>query len=97
MSSVAGIAELSKELAAKRGIPLSEAKSVMRDVVDVMGSAIVSGGVSLKGVMTITPVVRKGRKGKISFGDKKGQEWETEDKIVLSIKTGCDMEAQLNK
>lgn len=96
MSSVAGIAELSKELAAKRGISLSEAKSVMRDVVDVMSSAIVDGGVSIKGVMTITPTVRKGRKGKISFGDKRGQEWQTKDKIVLSIKAGRDMETRLN-
>lgn len=97
MSKVAGINDLSAELAAKRGISKAEAKSIMEDVVSVTKSAIIDGGVSLKGVMTIKPTLRKGRKGKIPFGENAGKEWKSEDKYVLSIKTGGDMEAELNQ
>lgn len=97
MSKVLGINDLSAELAAKRGISKSEARDIMEDVVSVMKSAIIDGGVSIKGVMTIKPALRKGRTGKITFGANKGKEWKSEDKYVLSIKTGGDMEAELNQ
>lgn len=97
MSKVAGINDLSAELAAKRGISKSEARDIMEDVVSVTKSAIVNGGVSIKGVMTIKPTLRKGRKGVIQMGERKGEEWQSEDKYVLSIKTGGDMEAELNQ
>ena len=96
MSKVSGVSDLSNELAAKRGIPKTEAAEIMKDVVEIMGSAIVAGGISIKGVMTITPKVRKGREGKITFGENKGQKWKSEDKLVLSIKTGSQMDAELN-
>lgn len=97
MSKVSGINDLSAELAAKRGISKSEARDIMEDVVSVTKSAIVNGGVSIKGVMTIKPTLRKGRKGVIQMGERKGEEWQSEDKYVLSIKTGGDMEAELNQ
>lgn len=97
MSKVAGITELSTELAAKRGISKAEAKSIIEDFVSVMGSAIVDGGVSFKGVMTIKPTIRKARHGIIQMGERKGQPWQSEDKYVLSITTGSGMEAELNK
>lgn len=97
MSKVAGINDLSAELAAKRGISKSEARDIMEDVVSVTKSAIVNGGVSIKGIMTIKPTLRKGRKGVIQMGERKGEEWQSEDKYVLSIKTGGDMEAELNQ
>ena len=97
MSKVSGVSDLSAELAAKRGISKTEATDIMKDVVEIMASAIVAGGVSFKGVMTISPKVRKGREGTIAFGDNKGQKWKSEDKLVLSITTGSQMDAELNK
>ena len=94
MSKVLGTTELANELAAKRGISKKEANDIMADVVEVLKSAIVDGGVSIKGVMTIKPKLRKGREGKCSFN---GQTWKTEDKLVLSITTGNQMDAELNK
>ena len=97
MSKVSGVSDLSSELAAKRGIAKTEATDIMKDVVEIMASAIVAGGVSFKGVMTITPKVRKGREGTIAFGENKGQKWKSDDKLVLSITTGSQMDAELNK
>lgn len=97
MSKVAGVSDLSAELAAKMGIPKTQAAEITKNFVEVLASAIVDGGVSIKGVMTITPRLQKGREGKIAFGANKGQPWKSEDKYVLSIKTGSGMEAELNK
>lgn len=97
MSKVAGTTDLANELAAKRGIPKTQAADIIKDVVEVMSSAICDGGVSIKGIMTITPKLRKGREGKVTFGENKGQAWKSEDKYVLSIKTGSQMEEELNK
>lgn len=94
MSKVVGTTEFASELAAKRGISKKEANDILTDVVEIMGSAIVAGGVSIKGVMTIKPKLRKGREGKCSFN---GQQWKTEDKLVLAITTGSQMDAELNK
>lgn len=96
MSKVAGVSELSAELAAKRGISKAEAADIVKDFVEVMSSAICAGGVSIKGIMTIKPTLRKGREGKITFGERKGESWKSEDKYVLSIKTGANMEEELN-
>lgn len=92
-----GIKDLANDLAVKRGIPKTEAADIARDFVEVLSSAIVGGGVQLKGVMTIKPTLRKGRTGTIPTGEKKGQTWQSEDKYVLSISTGSDMAAELNK
>ena len=93
-----GIKELANDLAVKRGIPKTEAADIVIDFVEVMASAIVDdGGVQIKGVMTIEPKLQKGREGTISFGENKGQKWKSEDKYVLSIKTGSGMSAELNK
>lgn len=96
-NKVSGAKDLAEELAAKRGISKAEAKSIVDDVVECMASKIVEGGISFKGVMTIKPKLRKGRSGKIAFGENKGQSWTSEDKYVLEVKTGSDMEAELNK
>lgn len=92
-----GIKDLANDLAAKRGIPKTEAADIMKDVVEVLASAIVEGGIQIKGIMTIEPKLQKGREGKISFGENKGQKWKSNDKYVLGIKTGSDMAAELNK
>lgn len=97
MSKISGVADLSNELAAKMGIPKTQAAETMKNVVEVLSSAIVGGGVSIKGIMTIKPALRKGREGKITFGENKGKTWKSDDKYVLTIKTGSDMEAELNK
>lgn len=92
-----GVKDLADELAVKRGISKTEAQGIVKDFVEIMASAIVDGGVQIKGVMTIEPKLQKGREGTISFGENKGQKWKSEDKLVLSIKTGSDMSAELNK
>lgn len=92
-----GIKDLANDLAAKRGIPKTEAADIMKDVVEVLASAIVEGGIQIKGIMTIEPKLQKGREGKIAFGENKGQKWKSEDKYVLGIKTGSDMATELNK
>lgn len=97
MSTVAGVGELANELAATRGISRAEANSIMKDVVEVMATAIKDGGISIKGVMTIKPKVQKGRCGVIQFGENKGKEYHSADKVVLSIKAGSNMERELNK
>lgn len=96
MSKVSGTTEISAELAAKMGIPKTQAAEITKNFVEVLSSAICNGGVSFKGVMTIKPKLRKGRTGTISFGASKGQQWKSEDKYVLDISTGSDMDAQLN-
>lgn len=90
----AGLKECAELLATTRGIPKSEAESIMKDVVEVLATKCVEGGVSFKGVFTIQRKVRKGRSGKCSFNNK---EWKTEDKNTLSITVGKDLEAELNK
>lgn len=96
MGKVSSVADLSAELAAKRGMAKTTAADIMKDVIDVLSESIVGGGVSIKGVMTIKPKVQKGREGTISFGERKGQKWKSEDKNVLSITTGSEMSAKLN-
>lgn len=97
MGKVSSVADLSAELAAKRGMSKTTATDIMKDVINVLSEAIADGGVSIKGVMTIKPKVQKGREGTISFGERKGQKWKSEDKYILSITTGSDMSAKLNK
>ena len=94
--NVVGMKDLSNELAAKLGVPKSQAENIMKNVVDVMSDAICGGGISIKGFLTIKPNLRKGRTGKIAFGENKGQTWTSEDKYVLSVKAGSDLDAKLN-
>ena len=96
-NKVSGIAEVAELYAATAGVSTAAAKKVVQDVVECISTKIVGGGVSFKGVMTIKPKVRKGRSGKIAFGENKGQAWKSEDKIVLEIKAGSSMDAELNK
>ena len=88
---MSGIKDLQNELAVKRGITHTEAKSILEDVLSVMESAIVDGGIQIRGVFTIKPKVQKARSG--SF---QGKEWHSEAKTTLSIACGSDLEAELN-
>lgn len=96
MANLAGMKDCAEALAKTRGITKSEAESIMKDVVEVIASKCVDGGVSFKGVFTIKPKVQKGRTGTTKFKGVEKQ-WKTEDKVVLAISTGSDMEAELNK
>ena len=89
-----GMKDCVETLAQKRGISKAEAQSIMTDVVDVIAEKCIEGGVSFKGKFTIKKKVQKGRSGKCSFN---GQTWKTEDKNVLSISVGSELEAELNK
>lgn len=94
MNKIAGMKDCVEALAVKRGISKVEAQSIMQDVVDVISEKCVEGGVSFKGKFTIKQKVQKGRTGKCSFNNK---EWKTEDKTVLAINVGNELEAELNK
>jgi nucleoid DNA-binding protein len=91
MSNVAGLKECAEALAQTRGITKSEAESIMKDVVEILASKCAEGGVSFKGVFTIKKKVQKGRSGNFN-----GKSWKTEDKNVLSISTGKDLEKEMN-
>ena len=78
-------------LAMKRGISKVEAQSIMNDVVDIISTACVNGGVSFKGNFTIKPKLRKGRSGSMN-----GTAWSTEDKTTLTISVGSELDAKLN-
>lgn len=93
MNKIAGIKDCVESLAVKRGISKTEAQSIMQDVLAVIVDKCKEGGVSFKGLFTIKHKVQKGRKGVCKFNN---TEWKTEDKIVLSITTGNDLEAELN-
>lgn len=89
---VAGIKDCVEALAMKRGISKVEAQNIMNDVLDVITDKCVEGGVSFKGKFTIKQKVRKGRSGCMN-----GVEWETEDKNILTITVGKELEERLNK
>lgn len=89
---VAGLKECAECLAVTRGISKSEAESIMKDVVEVLATKCVNGGVSFKGVFTIKHKLQKGRSGNMN-----GKEWKTEDRTTLKITVGSDLEAELNK
>ena len=80
--------------AKRRGISKAQAETEFKTAVDVIGDMCVDGGVSFKGLFTIKQKVQKGRSGKCSFN---GKAWKTEDKNILSITVGSDLEAELNK
>ena len=90
---VAGIKDCAELLAQTRGISKTEAESIMKDVVEVIATKCVEGGVSFKGVFTIKKKVRKGRSGKCPFNN---TEWQTEDKNTLSITVGNGLDSELN-
>lgn len=92
MNKIAGIKDCVEALAMKRGIPKTEAQGIMNDVLEVIEDKCVEGGVSFKGKFTIKKKVRKGRSGCMN-----GIEWETEDKNILVITTGSELEERLNK
>ena len=94
MGKIAGIKDCADALAMKRGISKAEAQSIMSDVVDIISDKCKDGGVSFKGQFTIKKTVRKGRSGKCSFNN---QPWKTEDKNVLSITVGSDLDEALNQ
>ena len=94
MAKVAGMKDCVETLAMKRGITKSEAQSIMEDVINVISEKCVEGGVSFKGKFSIKPKIQKGRTGTCNFN---GKQWKTEDKTVLSISVGADLEAELNK
>lgn len=89
--NIAGMKDCVEALAQARGISKTEAQSVMKDVVEILATKCVEGGVSFKGVFTIKKKVRKGRKGVFQ-----GKAWETEDKNILEISVGSDLNKELN-
>ena len=91
---IAGIKDCAELLAKERGITKSEAESIMRDVIEVIATKCVEGGVSFKGVFTIKQKIQKGRSGVCKFNNK---EWKTEDKKTLSITVGNGLSEELNK
>ena len=92
MGKIAGMKDCVESLAQKRGIPKTEAKSILEDVFEILSDKIVqTGGVSLKDIMTLKQKVQKGRSGTF-----KGIEWHTPDKVILSVKTGTQMKIRLN-
>ena len=93
MSKIVGLNDVADELAEKKGMTKAMARDIAKDFIEIFASKVVDGGVSVKGVFTIKPKLQKGRTGTCSFN---GKEWKTEDKYVLSIKTGKGMEAELN-
>ena len=92
MSKVAGLKDCAETLAVTRGIPKSEAESIMKDVVEILATKCVEGGVSFKGVFTIKQKVQKGREGSVN-----GKSYKTEDKNTLKISVGSELDAELNK
>ena len=89
---IAGIKDCVEALAMKRGIPKTEAQSIMNDVLDVITDKCVEGGVSFKGKFTIKKKLRRGRSGSMT-----GVDWVTEDKNILTITTGSELEERLNR
>ena len=92
MSKIAGMKDCVEALAVKRGISKVEAQSIMQDAVDVITDKCIDGGVSFKGKFTIKHKIRKGRSGNMN-----GHEYSTEDKTVLAITVGSELDAELNK
>ena len=93
MNKIAGMKDCVEALAMKKGVTKVEAQNMINDVLEVIADKCKDGGVSFKGLFTIKQKVQKGRTGKCSFN---GKEWKTEDKIVLSISVGAELENELN-
>lgn len=92
MSKIAGMKECVEALAQKRGIYKTEAQSIMEDVIDIVSQkCIEDGGVSFKDKFTIKKKVIKGRTGSLN-----GKQWESEDKITLTITVGNGLAFELN-
>ena len=90
---IAGFKDCAEALAQHRGITKTEAESIMKDVVEVLGSKCAEGGVSFKGVFTIKKKIQKGRAGVCKFNN---TEWKTEDKYTLAITVGSGLDAEMN-
>ena len=87
-----GLRECIEAYAQKRGISKAQAESEFKDVLCVIADACKDGGVSFKGLFTITKKVKKGRSGNFN-----GKNWSTEDKNTLAIKVGSELAIELNK
>lgn len=87
-----GMKDCVETYAKKRGISRAQAETEFKTAVDVIADACVDGGVAFKGLFTIKKKVQKGRSGNFN-----GKPWTTEDKNVLAISVGSDLEAELNK
>lgn len=60
---------------------------VVKAMEDVVEKEVLAGKkISPLSFISISPSMRKGRKGKLAFGPKKGQEWKSEDKKIAKIK-----------
>lgn len=87
-----GMKECVELYAQKRGISKAQADVEFKDALSVIAYACVDGGVSFKGLFTITKKVKKGRSGTFN-----GKDWQTEDKNTLAISVGSELAIELNK
>lgn len=91
---VASMTECAELLAERKEISKAEAMRIMDDVLQVISiKCVQEGGVSFKGLFTIKTKLRKGRTGKCHFND---TEYQTDDKVVLTITTGRALDEALN-
>ena len=88
---VAGMKDCVELYAQERGISKAQAETEFKTAVKVIADMCIEGGVSIKGVFTIKQKVQKGRSGNMN-----GKEWTTEDKTLLKITTGSNIEKALN-
>lgn len=90
---ISGIKDLSEKVALKRGVSKTTAEYIVKDVLDCLIDLVVEdGGFSYRGQLTIKQKTRKGKSGKVN-----GKEYKTEDKNVLAVTTGKELEDRLNK
>ena len=89
---MSGMKDLVNAVALVRGIPKTQAKEIVDDVLGCMTDAIIEeGGVCIKDVFTIKIITRKGRTGTLE-----GKPFKSEDKNFLTIRTGSRMLQSIN-
>jgi DNA-binding protein HU-beta len=81
--------ELIKEFATKSEITQKAAEQYLTDLLEVIMDGVAKDGeVIITGFGKFEKKPVKGREGTIQFGDRKGQEWATEDSFKCVFKVG---------
>jgi nucleoid DNA-binding protein len=89
---MSGMKDLVTAVALIRGIPKTQAKEIVNDVIGCMTDALIEEGeICIKDVFTIKVITRKGRTGTID-----GRHFKSEDKKFLTIRTGSRMLKSIN-
>mgnify|MGYP002526835019 CR=1 FL=1 len=89
---MSGMKDLVNAVALVRGIPKTQAKEIVNDVLGCMTDALIEEGeICIKDVFTIKVITRKGRTGTIE-----GRPFTSEDKKFLTIRTGSRMLKSIN-